>query len=172
MLSPEARLVWTVDAKSHFDAMTLYYEHQGWGEYTTDDPWDQTTYEELGWEINGRPLPESPHAEFLTLKLRGSAEAVFVCLRELLTELGTKVESAVLAAFFEDDVDQQFGVLVGADNSVHTFVLHYGKGDINTQISAARIPELEDITSHWETSPYRRYVSEALAFPHLFVPST
>jgi len=169
MLSPEAQLVWTIDASSHFDAMTRYYEHRGWGTYTTDQEWDYTPYEDLGWEIDGRPLPESPHAEFLTMKLRGSQEPIFVRLRELLPEHGVDVPSAVLAEFFEDDVGQEFGVLVGADKSVHTFVLYYGKGDINSQIRTARIPALTDITHTWETSPYRRHVSEALAFSYLFI---
>ena len=51
MLSPSARLTWTVDADSHFEAMTLYYEHQGWGVYTTDFPdVDTQSYRERGWE--------------------------------------------------------------------------------------------------------------------------
>ena len=49
-LSPQAKLVWTVEAASHFEAMTLYYEHQGWGTYTTDQEWDFKTYAEHGWE--------------------------------------------------------------------------------------------------------------------------
>lgn len=49
-LSPEAACVWTVEASSHFEAMTLYYERQGWGEYTTDCDWAYTTYAENGWE--------------------------------------------------------------------------------------------------------------------------
>jgi hypothetical protein len=50
-LTPSARLVWTVEAASHFEAMTLYYEHMGWGEYTTDFPEiDRQTYSERGWE--------------------------------------------------------------------------------------------------------------------------
>ncbi len=48
--SPSARLTWTVEAASHFRAMTLYYEHQGWGTYTTDQDWDRQTYAEYGWE--------------------------------------------------------------------------------------------------------------------------
>lgn len=31
-------------------AMTLYYERQGWGTYTTDQEWDTKTYAEHGWE--------------------------------------------------------------------------------------------------------------------------
>jgi len=38
LLSPGAKLAWTVTAASHFEAMTLYYEHMGWGEYTTEYP--------------------------------------------------------------------------------------------------------------------------------------
>jgi hypothetical protein len=51
MMGPDARLVWTVEAKSHFEAMTLYYEYMGWGPYTTDFPEiDKQTYAERGWE--------------------------------------------------------------------------------------------------------------------------
>ncbi len=51
LLGDGARLVWTIEAHSHFEAMTLYYEHMGWGEYTTDYPeMDKQTYTERGWE--------------------------------------------------------------------------------------------------------------------------
>lgn len=51
LLMPEARLAWTVEASSHFEAMTKYYAYMGWGEYTTDFPeHDKKTYKELGWE--------------------------------------------------------------------------------------------------------------------------
>lgn len=50
-LSPSARVTWTVEADSHFEAMTAYYEHQGWGTYTTDFPdTDTQTYRARGWE--------------------------------------------------------------------------------------------------------------------------
>jgi hypothetical protein len=50
-LGSRARLTWTVEASSHFEAMTLYYEHQGWAPYTTDFPEeDRQPYAELGWE--------------------------------------------------------------------------------------------------------------------------
>ena len=38
------RLVWEVEAGSHFEAMTLYWEHMGWGSYTTDQDWDHQPY--------------------------------------------------------------------------------------------------------------------------------
>ena len=49
-LTPRARLVWTVEAASHVEAMTRYYERQGWGTYTTDQEWDTKSYAEHGWE--------------------------------------------------------------------------------------------------------------------------
>lgn len=49
LLSSAARRVWTVEADSHFDAMTAYYQHMGWGTYTTDQEWDRITYAEHGW---------------------------------------------------------------------------------------------------------------------------
>ncbi len=50
MLSDSARLTWTVEAASHFEAMTLYYAHQGWGSYSSDQEWDSKSYAEYGWE--------------------------------------------------------------------------------------------------------------------------
>ena len=44
VLSQGAKLVWTVNAGSHFEAMTKYYEHQGWGCYSTDHPIDRDPY--------------------------------------------------------------------------------------------------------------------------------
>jgi hypothetical protein len=41
-LSPHAKLIWTVEADSHFAAITAYYEFMGWGIYTTDQEWDIT----------------------------------------------------------------------------------------------------------------------------------
>jgi hypothetical protein len=43
-LSPDARLIWTVEAETHFEAMTEYYKFMGWGEYKTDREWDKQPY--------------------------------------------------------------------------------------------------------------------------------
>ncbi len=51
MLLPGAKLIWSVEAASHFEAMTKYYEHMGWGEYTSDFP-----------DIDKRPYSESDEA--------------------------------------------------------------------------------------------------------------
>jgi hypothetical protein len=51
LLSDKSELAWTVDARSHFEAMTLYYEHMGWGVYSTDFPEiDTQSYADRGWE--------------------------------------------------------------------------------------------------------------------------
>ena len=51
MLTAPARLVWTVEARSHTDAMTKYYAYRGRGQYVSSYPeWDDVTYREHGWE--------------------------------------------------------------------------------------------------------------------------
>ena len=40
LLEGQAKLVWTCEAESSFEAMIKYYEHQGWGIYSSE-------YEEL-----------------------------------------------------------------------------------------------------------------------------
>lgn len=46
LLGPGAKLIWTVEAGSHFEAMTADYKFMGWGEYTTDQAWDVQPYPE------------------------------------------------------------------------------------------------------------------------------
>ena len=36
LLAENSKLEWTVNALSHFDAMTKYHEYRGYGEYRTD----------------------------------------------------------------------------------------------------------------------------------------
>jgi hypothetical protein len=50
LLDQPAELVWSVEAASHFEAMTLYYEFRSRGDYTTDEAWDYVTYKDHGWE--------------------------------------------------------------------------------------------------------------------------
>jgi hypothetical protein len=44
LLGPNPKLIWTVDAGSHFEAMTAYYQFRDWGEYTTDQECDYQPY--------------------------------------------------------------------------------------------------------------------------------
>ncbi len=51
MLSEQAQLVWVFEAASWLEAMTAFYEHMGWGEYTPmDAELDAITYAQKGWE--------------------------------------------------------------------------------------------------------------------------
>ena len=44
MMEEGAILIWTVEAESHFEAMTKYYEFMDWGEYKTDFEQDKEPY--------------------------------------------------------------------------------------------------------------------------------
>lgn len=44
LMEQGAKLVWTVLAESHFDAMTKYYEFRGRGPYSTTHDWDNQPY--------------------------------------------------------------------------------------------------------------------------------
>jgi hypothetical protein len=46
LMAPGAQQVWSVTAGSHFEAMTKYYEHMGWGTYATEHNWDYEPYPE------------------------------------------------------------------------------------------------------------------------------
>lgn len=46
MMGDDAELIWTVEADSHFEAMTKYYEFMDWGEYPTDFAQDKEPYPE------------------------------------------------------------------------------------------------------------------------------
>ena len=44
LLPRGSKLVWTVNASSHFEAMTKYHEHMKWPPYTTDQESDHKPY--------------------------------------------------------------------------------------------------------------------------------
>ena len=46
LLPPGSQLVWEVEGGSHFEVMTLYYEHMNWGIYATELDWDYQPYPE------------------------------------------------------------------------------------------------------------------------------
>jgi hypothetical protein len=45
-LARDARLVRTFEAESNFEAMTIYFLHNGWGEYALNFPDDKKPYPE------------------------------------------------------------------------------------------------------------------------------
>jgi hypothetical protein len=51
LLAPGSNLIWTVEAASHFAAMTMLCNRRGDAAYATDFPEiDKKTYHEMGWE--------------------------------------------------------------------------------------------------------------------------
>jgi len=46
LLANGSKLIKTIFAKSHFEAMTIYYEFMGWGKYTTIYERDKQPYSE------------------------------------------------------------------------------------------------------------------------------
>ena len=46
MMDSNTKLIWTVEADSHFEAMTKYYKFMNWGEYKTEFEQDKEPYSE------------------------------------------------------------------------------------------------------------------------------
>jgi hypothetical protein len=55
-MAPGAQKVWTIEAESHFDAMSKYYAHMGWGAYTTEHAWDFEPYPDEWLQIQRAAL--------------------------------------------------------------------------------------------------------------------
>ena len=104
-------------------------------------------------------------ARLSTELLRTSHEQPYRRLRELLVEHGRDPQTDVLADLFEDDTDQEFGVLVtGTPRRVLTFLMYYGRrGDLKTQVAEATLHDWQDITDRWESSPYQHNIADAMA---------
>lgn len=52
LMDKNAELIWTVEANSHFKAMTKYYEFMDWGEYKTEFEEDKKPYPEESVDPN------------------------------------------------------------------------------------------------------------------------
>jgi hypothetical protein len=84
-------------------------------------------------------------------------------LRALLSERDIDPQTAILADFFPDDADQEFGLVVTQDRRVIQFVIRYGRlGDLNRQAADAVIDEWNDITPGWDSTPHAAAISVAL----------
>ena len=44
LLEGKAEKIWECEAECHYEAMTKYYKHQNWGEYTTEFEQDHWPY--------------------------------------------------------------------------------------------------------------------------------
>ncbi len=116
----------------------------------------------LTWTGDNLPVVESVAAASTRL-LRESDEPLFQRLRVLLRERDIDPQTAMLADFFPDDVDQEFGLVVTQDRRVIQFVIHYGRlGDLNRQAADAVIGEWKDITTGWESTLHAAAIRAAL----------
>ena len=95
--------------------------------------------------------------------MRESGDPLFVRLREILAEKGVNPSSSVLAAFFPDDTNMEFGVVVTPERRVYEFDLHYGPGDLLNQVSTALISAWRDRTDWWPSTPSRTDIEDAMA---------
>lgn len=59
LLKQPATLVWTVEARNHDEAMTLYYDYKSWGEYPSIDPEIEQKY--LSGAAIKRQERDGPH---------------------------------------------------------------------------------------------------------------
>jgi hypothetical protein len=62
-LGPSARLVRTFEAESNYEAMTIYYAYNGWGEYKLNLPEDKRPYPDDRRVRQGLLEPEPLTAE-------------------------------------------------------------------------------------------------------------
>lgn len=84
-------------------------------------------------------------------------------LRELLRLRDIDPNTAVLADFFPDDTDLEFGVLLTPEGRVYEFDFTYGpRGDIKSKSATAVISDWSDMTDRWRDRPYRDQVEAAL----------
>ena len=44
-ITSDAKLIWTYEAKSYFEAMQAYYDHMEWGIYKPEPSWEDEIYD-------------------------------------------------------------------------------------------------------------------------------
>jgi hypothetical protein len=68
-------------------------------------------------------------AKQLTDALRGSDDADWTRLRQLMHERGVDPQHAVLAEAFPDDEFQEYGIVIARDGRVFQYVFEFPEGD-------------------------------------------
>ena len=107
-------------------------------------------------------MPETM-AESSTRLLREGKNPLHVRLRVLLADKGIDGSTCVLAAFFPDDTNMEFGVVVTPERQVYEFDFYYGPGDLTNRVATAYIGDWRDSSDWWQSSPSRGYVEDALS---------
>ena len=102
-------------------------------------------------------------AQASTRLLRAGADPLYAKLRDLLSMKGVDPSTCVLAAFFPDDTNMEFGVVVTPDHHVYEFDLVYGSGDVAAAVEGAYFGDWRDRTAWWPSTPSRADIEEAMA---------
>ena len=89
---------------------------------------------------------------------RESQDSYWTCLRKLVDSKGLDVNSVVLVESCEQGDDSEFGVFVTKDRRVFQFAALSEKSCLGVK----SFSEWKDISSEWESSPYREVVSIGL----------
>jgi hypothetical protein len=108
-------------------------------------------------------MTDSEVARLSTELLRTSGDPIWTRLRELLRQRDIDPITAVVADFFPDDVDLEFGVLLTPDGHVYEFDFTYGsRGDIKTKTATGQISDWREMTDRWRDRPYRNQIEAAI----------
>jgi hypothetical protein len=107
-------------------------------------------------DMDGEP------AKGLTALLRSSDMGFWIRLRQLLAEKGIDPEVSVLAQIFQDDMYQEFGIILLPERKVFEFVVQYEPGDAEHEGAGTYIREWDETTESWQDRPFREEVWTAL----------
>ncbi|KOU56058.1 hypothetical protein ADK55_13345 [Streptomyces sp. WM4235] len=98
-----------------------------------------------------------------TRLMRASQFGLWVRLRELLTERGLTISTAVLVHLFPDGPEAETGVVLSDGGRVHEFALVYNRMKKGSDRHAV-IEHWQDITRHWQAHPLRSEIADAFVW--------
>lgn len=94
----------------------------------------------------------------LTKILRESDDALVKGIRACLKEKGVEPSSVIVAEWFPDDVDFEYGIILDSNKKIFQFGYDYhNKKEGNGEFS-----EWQDITTNWKDIPLYQSVKVAL----------
>jgi hypothetical protein len=90
--------------------------------------------------------------------LQTSTDPLWCRLRFLLSEKGLNPQALLVADFFPDDCQFEFGLVVAQDHSVFQFGFDY----LHKTVEEGAFSEWEELTDHFRETPYDEQISAAL----------
>ncbi|MCX5395077.1 hypothetical protein [Streptomyces sp. NBC_00094] len=95
-----------------------------------------------------------------TRLMRASPFSLWVRLRELLAERGLTISTTVLVYLFPDGGYAETGVVLSDGGRVYEFDIGYSRMRAGSERNAV-IENWHDITSSWQTHPFRSEIADA-----------